>query len=479
MRTYEDMVIAKEAGKLEEFIISVMDRHLATQVGEYNDLKSYYMGDDPKLRSMLRRLKYLNIDGVSVDLEPQLKITNNFGKKIINTIAGRLWSSPVRVRVGTENVHVDEVLGRDFVKTAKRIQKLAGVYGVCYGFYDNGNVVVFEPTGYVPLVCEDDGQEKAGIRFWRASNEKDKPWNVQLFEMDGYTWWKRGKENKATASPSVGSGVSSAERRGGSNPSDELWLFKEKRAYKRVTTPRGAGAVYSTVEDMNYPSFPVVPLYVNDERQSEFNQAVLSKIQAMNIKETLYMDETFRNPFIAWYLQGYGGDVRDLVKLKQMFQSFSFIADKGDPDEGKITPMTIDVPFEEHEASMRRLEDGIYRDAQIVNTRAMAGGSLTNVVIKAHMKEENTKMANVEMNTKEWVRQLLFVAGVEVSVDDVLFVHSTIINETEIHRDIVNLKNSGILTADIAAQITPILIENNLVDETRTAIGNHILDASF
>jgi len=433
MRTYEDLARAREVGKLEEFVAGVMDEFLTREVARLEELKSYYMGDDPNLRNMLRRLKLLNIDGLNVNLEPQLKITNNFGKKIINTIVGRLWTSPVRVRVGNKGnviAKIDEYLGRGFIKVAKKIQKMAGVYGVCYGFFDNGNVVVFEPTSYVPLVCEDSGLDRAGIRFWRASDKK--PWNVQLFEIDGYTWWKRGGEK-----------------------GDNLAIYKEKRAYKRVTIPR---AEYDTVEEKNYPIFPIIPLYVNDERQSEYNQAVLSKMQAINIKETLYMDETFRNPFIAWYLQGYGGDVRDLVKLKQMFQAFSFIADKGEPDEGKITPMTIDVPFEEHEASMRRLEDGIYRDAQITNTRAMAGGSLTNVVIKAHMKEENVKMADVEMNAREWLRQLLYLADLDVSVDDILFSQSTIVNESEVHGDIVKLVNSGVIGADVAAQIAPILV---------------------
>jgi len=455
MKTYENLVNARASGKLEKFVISVMNEHKIRAV-EYEELKSYYLGDDPKLRNMLKRLKHLNIEGISVDLEPQLKITNNFGKKIVSAIAGRLWTSPVRVwrtdknrqnsemlesnpmekQEGRTLVKIDKVLGRGFLKTAKKIQKLAGVYGVCHAFFDNGNVLIFEPNGYVPLVCEDDGLEKAGIRFWRTS--KEKPWNVQLFEADGFTWWK--KENHA----------------------DTLTIYREKRAYKHVVTKRAAGEVYSTVENVNYPCFPIIPLYANDERQSEFNQAVLSKIQAANIKETLYMDETFRNPFIAWYLQGYGGDVRDLVKLKQMFQSFSFIADSGEPDEGKITPMPINVPFEEHEATMRRLEDGIYRDSQLVNTRLMAGGSLTNVVIKAHMKEENSKMSDVEANAKEWLRQLLFVAGEDVSVNDIHFVHSTIVNESEIHSDIARLVDSGVISPDIAAQITPILIENNL-----------------
>jgi len=74
------------------------------------------------------------------------------------------------------------------------------------------------------------------------------------------------------------------------------------------------------------------------------------------------------------------------------------------------------------------------------------------------MKEENVKMADVEMNAREWLRQLLYLAGYEVSVDDILFSQSTIVNESEIHNDIVNLVNSGVVSAELAAQIAPILV---------------------
>ena len=86
MKTLQDLQKAQQENKLEQFIISAMDEWLG-KVAEYQDLMQYYLGDDPKLRTMLRRLKSLNLDGVSIDLEPQLKITNNFAKKNMSNTA--------------------------------------------------------------------------------------------------------------------------------------------------------------------------------------------------------------------------------------------------------------------------------------------------------------------------------------------------------------------------------------------------------
>lgn len=174
MLTLQDLLAAKVESRLDQFIIQAMDQHLAKAAG-FGEKKAYYDGKDPFLAGVVRKLK--NADGTDLKLEPHINITSNFFRKIVGRIAGRLWSNPVQAE-GLER------LGEDFQYKGLLAAHNAAIYGVCHVFYDNGAVQIFEPTNYLPLPDELDGREQAGIRFWRIHD--DKPWNVQLFEMENY-----------------------------------------------------------------------------------------------------------------------------------------------------------------------------------------------------------------------------------------------------------------------------------------------------
>lgn len=277
---------------------------------------------------------------------------------------------------------------------------------------------------------------------------------VYLFELDGYTWYIRGGARGADSA---------------------LTEHQAKRPYRRIVTPRPAGEEYATIEGDNYPAFPIVPLYPNHSRQSELTEPILSKIRSINLNETLYMDEVFREPFMRYLIQGMGGDVKELAELKKVIQRSAIVPLRRAGDDGSIEAVPTEIPWQSHKEAMERLEDAIYRDAQVTNVRAMSGGSLTNVVIKAHMVEEDTKMVAVEQEAKEFVRKLLFVAGVSVSANDIKFSHSTVVNESEIHSDIANLTNAGVITPEIGAKVAPILIQANMVDKAVLAIGKRQL----
>ena len=421
-----------------------MDNHL-TKVQKYNELKSYYDGDDPQLSRLINKLKNLGLD-IPIDIKPVLEITSGLAKKAVDTYAARLWSNPIQVR----NVDLATVLGSAFLQTGKRAQTWAGICGVAHWFYDNGNVQLFRPLEYFPLPDELTGEDRAGIRFWRVSD--DKPWNVQLFERSGYTWYIRGVEK---------------------GKDNELTIHQEKRPYRRVITPRAAGDEYATVETNNYPEFPIIPLYGNDDRQTDLNNAGLSKVKAMNLKETLYSNEVFRNPLMAWYIQGYGGNPKTLVEMKKMMQVLGVFPTEATKEEdgATINPVSFEIPYAEHETSMNRYRAGIARDWTFLDQETVSGGSLTNVVIKAHMQDIDIKAGDKEKLAADALRKLLYVAGYDVDIADITFSHSTLVNDLEYTQRIVQLVQNGVITPEIAVHLEPLLINSGRVEEALNALA--------
>ena len=100
---------------------------------------------------------------------------------------------------------------------------------------------------------------------------------------------------------------------------------------------------------------------------------------------------------------------------------------------------TIDIPVDARRTLMEITEDNIFKFGMGLNTEKIAGGSLTNVVIKARYADLDLKANDFEQEIKEGIYQLLDLLNVYYKITnqqtftldeiDITFDRSSLINQ--------------------------------------------------
>lgn len=291
--------------------------------------------------------------------------------------------------LGTKKYPIDQQV--------KKLAKKAKWGGVAFGFYNLDHVEVFSILEYVPLFDEMDGAMKAGIRFWRIDDTK--PLRATLYELDGYT--------------------------------DYIWdgesghILNEKRGY--IEMSRTSEVDGTEIYDyQNYPNFPIVPLWANDEKQSEL-VGLREQIDCYDLLKSGFANTVDEASYVYWTLQNAGGmtDV-DLAKFIERMKTLH--AATMDDYNARAESHTIEPPFEARETLLKRLDADLYRDAMALDTQSIASGATTATQIRAAYEDLNAKTDDFEYQVLEFLQGIMGIAGVE---DEPTFTRSMIVNQSE------------------------------------------------
>lgn len=284
----------------------------------------------------------------------------------------------------------------DFDSQLQKAGKSALVMGQAFGFYNLDHVDVFSLLEFAPLLDEEDGAMKAGVRFWQVA--PDKPLRATLYELDGYTKykWEKGKGE----------------------------VLAEKMPYKlKIRTSVVDGVEVYDAE--NYPSFPIVPLWGNKEKQSEF-VGLREQIDCYDLIKSGFANTVDEASIIYWTLTNAGGmDDIDLAKFVERLRTVHAVTLD---DQAQAVSHTMDAPFASREALLTRLENDLYKDAMALNTDAIASGAVTATQIKAAYEPLNSKTDDFEYCVIQFIQGILDVAGID---DQPSFTRSKIVNSTE------------------------------------------------
>lgn len=292
-------------------------------------------------------------------------------------------------RLGTKKYPIDQ--------QTKKAAKKARWGGVAFGFFNKDHVDVFSILEFVPLYDEFDGYMKAGIRFWQI--DKSKPLRATLYELDGYT--------------------------------DYIWdsnggrVLNEKRGYIEVSVTSEVDGT-EIVGYENYPTFPIVPLWANDERQSAI-VGLREQIDCYDLIKSGFANTVDEASYVYWTLQNAGGmsDV-DLAMFIQRMKTLH--AATMDDYQAHAESHTIDPPYESREALLNRLDSDLYRDAMALDTQKISDGAVTATQIRAAYEDLNAKTDDFEYCVIEFLQGIMSIAGVE---DEPTFTRSMIVNQSE------------------------------------------------
>lgn len=282
----------------------------------------------------------------------------------------------------------------------KKIFRAAAIAGIAFGFYNNGNVECFKITEFVPLWDEEDGSLKAGIRFWQVDNSK--PLRATLFELDGYTEYIREK-------------------------SQPMKVLKEKQKYIKYQT---TSEVFGTeiYDGENYPSFPIIPAFCSDKKQSMLD-GIKEQIDAYDFIKSGFANDLDDATQIYWIVRNAGGmDEIDLAKFMQRLKTIK-IANVDSDEDGGLSPYTVEVPYQSREVYLERLEKDIYSDAMALNVGSIQGGNVTATQIKAAYEDMNLRADSFEEQVLDFMNAVFELAGMEN--EKITFSRSKLLNTQE------------------------------------------------
>ncbi len=429
MKTYQDLLdnLSSDRAKAD-FILAAISDHKASEQYKMALIAWEYAARRNVTISNYRKMLYTMAgEAVPDNYTANHKMASNFFYRFVTQETQYLLGNGVKF----QNEKTREKFGRHFDNDMQKLGKYALIGGVAFGFFNLDHIDVFKITEFVPLWDEEDGALKAGIRFWQIDEKK--PLRCTLYELDGYTDFI--KRDKA-----------------------DMEILHNKRSYTQIVrnTPADGDEI---LDGENYPAFPIVPLWGNENHQSEL-VGIREQIDAYDLIKSGFANDLDDVSQIYWVLTNAGGmDDVDLAKFIQHMKTVK--AATVDGDEGATAEAhTIDVPYQARETYLTRLETDLYHDAMALNTSAIFGSNVNEAQIRAAYEDFNNKTDEFEYCIIEFMDHIFELAGIE---DEISFNRSQLLNQLEVTQMVLAaasymdeytvLKKLPFLTADEVEEI--------------------------
>lgn len=444
MKTYQDLL---QVSELEtdrmNFVRSVINDHKNSEVYRNAVIAQEY--DKRKNVTILNYQKVLySLSGASFvdEFTPNHKMCCGFFPRFVTQQNQYLLGNGVS---WNDKETVSNIIGKNFDGVLNNLGRYAIVDGVSFGFFDINRVHAFRLTEFAPLLDEEDGTIKAGVRFWQIDDNK--PLRATFYELDGFTEYIWNKENPNGA------------------------VRQEKRAYMISVAVNEADGERVT-ESFNYPTFPIIPLYCNKKKQSEFI-GFREDVDTYDLIKGGFANTVDESSIIYWTVQNAGGmDDIDLVKILEKLRKLHAANIGGDDDGGsgpRLESHTMEAPYASREALLTRLEKDMYDSYGALNIKDIVGGANTATQIKAAYIPVDDKADEYEYCILDFLERLMLLAG--ITGETPTFTRNVLINKAE---EINNIISAALfLPRDyVVKKLVTLLGDVDLVDEIIDQLDN-------
>ena len=397
MKTYNDLVAVGENEKARiDFIRQAINEHCSSD--RYKtavDAELYYDGLNPTIN---------RYEKIIYDMQGRAHTDMwTANHKLASRFFGMAVDQEVSYLLGNGITFAEEStkkkLCKDFDQEVMDAARNAKIAGVSFGFWDVEHLRVFSLQEFVPLYDEENGALKAGIRFWQVA--PDKPLRATLYEMDGFTEYFQPK-NK------------------------DMEVMQAKRRYKRVVRTAAVGET-EIYDGENYEGFPIVPLKNNRHSLSEIC-GKRNTIDALDLASSNMVNNVDEGNLIYWVLSNCNGmDDLDDAKFIERLKTTHVAHADGD-DGAKVTPQTIEAPYDGTNATIDMLKRKLYEDFQCFDAAAVSAGNQTATAIKASYVPLDLKTDKFESEVTRFIVEILRLAGID---DTPSYTRNQIINKAE------------------------------------------------
>lgn len=397
MKTYQDFLEVAEKSDRDrmEFVLAAINDHKNSDLYQQAKIAREYDEHRNVTIITVQKLLYtLSGKAIPDNYSANYKLRSAFFPIFMRQETQYLLSNGVILK----NAENKKRLGKKFDNQIQDLARSALVGGVAYGFWNLDHLEVFTALEFVPLLDEENGSLRAGIRFWQVA--ANKPLRATLYEPDGFTQFIR-------------------------RSGKEMEILAPKRGYISVEASSEVDGT-EILEYQNYPGFPIIPMYGNRARQSEL-VGQREAIDCYDLIKSGFADTVDDASIIYWTISNAGGmDEIDMARFKETMRRIG--VGLVDDDGAKAEAHTLTIPVEAREALLSRLSGDLYRDFQMLDTTKIQGGQKTATEITAAYQQMDNKVDEFEYCVGDFLYQLFALIGID---DDPTFTRSKIVNQLE------------------------------------------------
>ena len=397
MKTYQDFLEVAEKSDRErmEFVLSAINNHKDSDLYKQAIIaKEYDAHRNVTIANFQKLLYTLNGKVIPDNYSPNYKLRSNFFANFITQETQYLLGNGVTLKKEENKAK----LGAGFDTRLQDAAHDALVGGVSYGFWNLDHLEVFDVTEFVPLLDEENGALRSGIRFWQVCTSK--PLRATLFEPDGFTQYIR-------------------------RSGEEMMILEPKRGYVAVEATSEIDGT-ELLAYQNYPGFPIIPMYGNRAKQSEL-VGQREAIDCYDLIKSGFANTVDDASVIYWTISNAGGmDEIDMARFKESMRRIG--VGLVDDDGAKAEAHTLTIPVEAREALLSRIGDDLYRDFQMLDVTKLQGGQKTATEINAAYQSMDNKVDQFEYCVIDFLQALFKIVGIE---DEPSFTRSKVTNQLE------------------------------------------------
>lgn len=397
MKTYQDFLEVAEKSDRErmEFVLSAINDHKDSDLYKQAVIaKEYDAHRNVTIANFQKLLYTLNGKVIPDNYSPNYKLRSNFFANFVTQETQYLLGNGVTLKKEENKAK----LGAGFDTRLQDAAHDALVCGVSYGFWNLDHLEVFDVTEFVPLLDEENGTLRSGIRFWQVCTSK--PLRATLFEPDGFTQYIR-------------------------RSGEEMMVLEPKRGYVSVEATSEIDGT-ELLAYQNYPGFPIIPMYGNRAKQSEL-VGQREAIDCYDLIKSGFANTVDDASVIYWTISNAGGmDEIDMARFKESMRRIG--VGLVDDDGAKAEAHTITIPVEAREALLSRISDDLYRDFQMLDVTKLQGGQKTATEINAAYQPMDNKVDQFEYCVIDFLQALFKIVGIE---DEPSFTRSKVTNQLE------------------------------------------------
>lgn len=403
MLTYQDLEKAKAQGELVAFLSRAIQQHIQGETYKIALIANEYDRQrNVTVNTWSRFVAEHAADDIYGANAANARISSNFFRRFNKQRAQFSLGNGVSF----QNDAVKKRLGNDFDTDFARLAYLALIHGECFGFWNVDRLYVFPVTEFVPLYDEATGAMRAGIRWWRISD--DKPIKGTLFEEGGMTQFKS---------------------RDGSKGYDFV-LDGEATAYV-VRGLRTEADGFIPTESANYSTLPVKRMQGSDLGQSTLI-GLREMIDGYDLISSGFCNDLQDCSQIFWIIENCGGmtdaDLRDFLrKLKNDHVATADTKGMG-VEKSSLQPFTQDVPYQSRMAWLNHIRGAMYEAFGALDVTQLSAAQRTATEIEAAYEPMNQNADDFEYQCIDFIRQILELMGIN---DTPIFDRSYIRNEKE------------------------------------------------
>ena len=398
MITYQDYLDVPQNDKdVCDFIRKVINVHTSSPAYEMAKIAdAYYRNRNLTIMEYQRLLYTMTGQAVPDNFAANYKLRNNLFRYFVTQEVqyllgnGTQWTDPeTKEKLGLKRKSFDSALME--LATKARVQ------GCSFGFFNLDHVDVFGMLEFAPLYDEENGALMAGVRWWQLDDSK--PLRATLYTVDGYR---------------------DMIQRGSNDPE----ISELKRYIYTVTTSEADGEVIYDGE--NYPSFPIIPMYGDNDHQSVF-EGKRETLDCYDLMLSGFANTIDEASYMYWAIQNASGmDDIDLVKFVDHMKTIhaAVVEDAG----ARAEAHTIEAPYQGRDAMLNRARTQLFDDFMALDTKAIASGAATATQIKAAYEPLKQKTDLFEDRVRDFVYAVLELVGID---DEPVWSRSTIVNTSE------------------------------------------------